>query len=232
MTLRYLPILTFILVAAVGFGLDQDADGQSVTPQVKTVTWTPPDYDLPWGMTWPPEQEVPVSSVTSPSVSAGSSPRSTERDDVPGNPPSSPATEPLGPVPEEIEKRLTQLEAIEARIRRLHDDSMAARRYAEQACGGPVVVGAEGTEVVIATPKPEDVERSAALLVDVLKKMKPALAAQMMAEWDDLLTIGLLRRLGSRRAAPILSKMPVDMSGRLTRRIAAGEGALPQGDSQ
>jgi flagellar motility protein MotE (MotC chaperone) len=86
--------------------------------------------------------------------------------------------------------------------------------------------------VVIATPSPEQVEASAALLVDVLKKMKPALAAQMMAEWDDLLTIGLLRRLGSRRAAPILSKMPVDMSGRLTRRIAAGEGAMPQGEAK
>ena len=232
MKLRYLPLLTFILVAAVGFGLEQDADGQSVTPQVTTVTWTPPDYDLPWGMTWPPEQEVPVSSATSPRAPLGSGLRSSERDDVLGRASMNSSAEPLGPVPDEIEKRLTQLEAIEARIRRLHDDSMAARRYAEQACGGPVVVGAEGTEVVIATPKPEDVERSAALLVDVLKKMKPALAAQMMAEWDDLLTIGLLRRLGSRRAAPILSKMPVDMSGRLTRRIAAGEGALPQGDSQ
>ncbi len=46
-------------------------------------------------------------------------------------------------------------------------------------------------------------------------------------EWNDKLAIGILRRLGSRRATPILSKMPVSASGRLTSRIAAGVGALP-----
>lgn len=230
MKLRYLPALTFILVAAVGFGLDQDAEGQPVTPKVTTVQWTPPDYPLPWGMTWPPEQEVPVASPATSNTVGGPSGLQVSANASASD--TATQINSLQAVPSEIEMRLTQLEAIEARIQRLHDESMAARRFAEQACGGPVLVGAEGTDVVIATPSPEQVEASAALLVDVLKKMKPALAAQMMAEWDDLLTIGLLRRLGSRRAAPILSKMPVDMSGRLTRRIAAGEGAMPQGEAK
>ena len=121
-----------------------------------------------------------------------------------------------------INAQLTQIEALEQQLQTLSEATKAARATMEAALAGIPNEPEEPEEPAT----PEQVELSMVLLTDMVKKMKPSKAASLLAEWDDTLAIGILRRLGSRRATPILSKMPVTLSGRLTSKIAAGVGAV------
>lgn len=123
---------------------------------------------------------------------------------------------------EGLTAQLAQLQVLEEQLRVMSAASQTAREAMEAALNNAPPAPVE--EEVNASP--EQVEASLVLLTDIVKKMKPSKAAQLLAEWDEALAIGILRRLGSRRATPVLSKMPITLSGRLTSRIAAGVGAL------
>ena len=122
----------------------------------------------------------------------------------------------------ELTAQLAQLQILEEQLKVMSTASQTARQAMEAALQGSEPAPVE--EEVQASP--EQIEASLVLLTDMVKKMKPAKAAELLAQWDEALAIGILRRLGSRRATPILSKMPIALSGRLTSRIAVGVGAL------
>ncbi|MGB0588322.1 MAG: MotE family protein [Myxococcota bacterium] len=122
----------------------------------------------------------------------------------------------------ELTAQLAQLQILEEQLKVMSTASQTARQAMEAALQGAEPAPAE--EEVQASP--EQIEASLVLLTDMVKKMKPAKAAELLAQWEEALAIGILRRLGSRRATPILSKMPIALSGRLTSRIAVGVGAL------
>ncbi len=123
-----------------------------------------------------------------------------------------------------LNAQLAQLETLDDQIRSMREASQTARTAMEAALAGVPPEPEEPVEPAT----PAQIENSLVLLTDMVKKMKPSKAAALLQEWNDRLAIGILRRLGSRKATPILSKMPVDVSGRLTSQIAAGVGALPQ----
>jgi hypothetical protein len=123
---------------------------------------------------------------------------------------------------EGLTAQLAQLQVLEEQLRVMSASSQTARAAMEAALQGATPKPVE--EAVQASP--EQIETSLVLLTDMVKKMKPSKASQLLEQWDEALAIGILRRLGSRRATPILSKMPITLSGRLTSRIAAGVGAL------
>jgi len=275
MSSRHLPVVVFVTCVLIGFGVGLEADGQSR----KTVDWTTPDWELPWGMTWPepPPVEVgaaPTGDVTSaddasvadaelfdifPSADVGPSAQSASA--VAPNPVAEPGVfpglvNPPAPTPEATEvpeaaaserpeaseesatasegdtdgaseakgltAQLAQLQVLEEQLRVMSAASQTARQAMEAALENAPPAPVE--EEVNASP--EQVEASLVLLTDMVKKMKPSKAAELLAQWDEALAIGILRRLGSRRATPVLSKMPITLSGRLTSRIAAGVGAL------
>lgn len=126
-----------------------------------------------------------------------------------------------------LEARLEELERVEKRIQAMYAESVQARRFAEEACGGPVVTAK--TVVGVVEPTAEERDARLAMVTDIVKKMKPDTAAKVMAEWDEALAIRVLARLGARRSSPVLSKMPVEVAGKLTRRMIAGEGAVRVG---
>lgn len=261
MNSRYLPIAVFVICVLVGFGLGLEAEGQSKT----SSDWTAPEWELPWGMTWPALPPEPVEAPTTgdavigtkgeevssddegdlgPSVSeddsasAGSAP---EPGIFPGlvNPPEEAGSDevsapeaaqegaPAGaagtPEVATLNAQLAQLQALDEQLKAMSEANQSARAAVEAAISGQKPEPEEPE--VQATP--EQIEQSLVLLTDMVKKMKPAKAAEILAQWDEALAIGILRRLGSRRATPVLSKMPVTLSGRLTSRIAAGVAALP-----
>jgi flagellar motility protein MotE (MotC chaperone) len=245
---RFLPGLVFVTCVLVGFGVGLEADGQSTDK----TPWTTPDWQLPWGMTWPEVPVLPsgdddakdpattdaeVSTDDSASTEVGSA--STEvgpggaagPGDFPGlvNPPGPDSPDGVGPESaagakpsaEALSAQLTQLDELETQLRSMAEASQAARAAVEGALAG------RAREAPLEPGTPEEIQASLVLLADMVKKMKPSKAAELLQQWSDKLAIGILRRLGSRRATPILSKMPVEVSGRLTSLIAAGIGALP-----
>lgn len=251
MSHRLLPAAVFLTCVLIGFGVGFEADGQSTSK----APWASPDWQLPWGMTWPapapPEavgegesaddvtgtdslgddEDAPTDAVER-AASTGPEP-SGDPGIFPGlvNPPppsSSPEAaapaEEGGPSASALTAQLTQLEALEEQLRTMTEASQAARVAMESALAGIPVEPEEPVEPAT----PAQIDESLLLLTDLVKKMKPSKAAELLQQWDDTLAIGILRRLGSRRAAPILSKMPVVVGGRLTSKIAAGVGALPQ----
>ena len=81
----------------------------------------------------------------------------------------------------------------------------------------------------VAPPSPEEIAQNREHVVTILKKMKPSQAAQLLLEWDDELAIEVLKKLSARTASPILAAMPVDASGRITRRMVTGTMAVRVG---
>ena len=247
MNARFLPGLVFVTCVLIGFGVGFEADGQDADES----QWTTPDWSLPWGMTWPDPAVMPVSDTgqagqqgdTSDSLDdtasalsdeVGPEPAAAESAIFPGlvNPPAPAAASPEGvgapasatgesTSPETLTAQLTQLEEVEAQLRKMSAANQAAKSAVTAALAGK----ARPEPGEPATPA--QVAESLILLTDMVKKMKPKTAAELLQQWDDSLAIGILRRLGSRRATPIVSKMPLEVSGRLTSLIAAGVGALP-----
>jgi len=251
MSHRHLPAAVFLICVFFGFSVGLEADGQSTDG----VDWTSPDWELPWGLSWPDPASSALAGEGEPALADASSgadgaraaedaaadvvasagPEPPESPAGPGIFPGlvhpsevspAPAAAATAPEPSEdgggsaIAAQLAQLEVLEAQLRTMTEASQAAREAMEAALAG---VAAEPQEPVTEA----QISQSLALLTDMVKKMKPSKAAELLQQWDDRLAIGIVRRLGSRRATPILSKMPAVESGRLTSKIAAGVGALP-----
>ena len=271
MNSRYLPAVVFVLCVLAGFGVGLEAEGQSRT----NIDWTTPEWQLPWGMSWPepapepveavvtdalnldedaqsgdapaqeggnlgdvgPSAEAPSAALPGSAVAPGIFPglvNPPKTDEAEVNPEVVEAQEGQGSAPTSAEvtpaneatalnAQLAQLQILDEQLKAMSDASQNARQAMEAALNGR----APEPEVEEVQATPEQIEQSLVLLTDMVKKMKPAKAAEILAQWDESLAIGILRRLGSRRATPVLSKMPVTLSGRLTSRIAMGVGALP-----
>ena len=156
-----------------------------LSPPVSSQAWNPPKTD---------EAEVNPEVVEA-QEGQGSAPTSAEV---------TPATEATA-----LNAQLAQLQILDEQLKAMSDASQNARQAMEAALNGQ----APEPEVEEVQATPEQIEQSLVLLTDMVKKMKPAKAAEILAQWDESLAIGILRRLGSRRATPVLSKMPVTLSG-------------------
>jgi hypothetical protein len=251
MSHRLLPAAVFLACVVFGFGVGFEADGQSTDKP----GWALPDWELPWGMSWPEPGDPALSGEGESTLADGASGTDTPTDPddasadatehagatgpepsigpgvFPGlvnpPPPSTTSDAPVegdGAVASSLTAQLAQLRVLEEQLRTMTEVSRAARATMEAALAGTPVQPEEPVEPAT----PEQIEASLELLMDMVKKMKPSKAAELLQEWDDKLAIGIFRRLGSRRATPILSKMPAAVGGRLTSKIAAGLGALPQ----
>jgi flagellar motility protein MotE (MotC chaperone) len=109
------------------------------------------------------------------------------------------------------------LERAHARL----EEARLIRHYAEKACGGSLITG--GPIKGLMPPTPEELEANAKSVAEIVKKMKPNKAAQMLQRWDEPLIIDVLKRLSARASSPILGKMPAEVSGRITSRMLTGE---------
>jgi flagellar motility protein MotE (MotC chaperone) len=109
------------------------------------------------------------------------------------------------------------LERAQARL----EEARLIRHYAEKACGGSLITG--GPIKGLLPPTPEELEANAKSVAEIVKKMKPNKAAQMLQRWDEPLIIDVLKRLSARASSPILGKMPAEVSGRITSRMLTGE---------
>lgn len=126
-----------------------------------------------------------------------------------------------------LRNEMTRLEDLQKKVESRWTDAMDARRFAEEACGTAVLTAGPATGV-LGLP-PEEREAKLELVATILKKMKPQVAADLVLTWDDALAIRALERLPARVASPILSKMPPEAAGRLTRRMATGQVTFPVG---
>jgi flagellar motility protein MotE (MotC chaperone) len=133
----------------------------------------------------------------------------------------------LARLSEAIARQLKELEEREKKVQAIFAQAEAARLFAEQSCGGPIV--SAPTAVSVIPPTVEEQAKNLELVLNMLKKMKPAQVAKLMGEWDDALVIRALKGLGGRTATPIVSKMPIDASSRIMRRIATGRASVRQG---
>lgn len=126
----------------------------------------------------------------------------------------------------EMERSEEILKRAEAKLQ----EAQTIRHYAEKACGGTVIAG--GPVKGFLPPTPEELEANAKIVAELVKKMKPTTAAQMLQRWDEPLIIDVLKRLSARSASPILGKMPAEISGRITSRMLTGEVAVRAGGNQ
>jgi len=124
-------------------------------------------------------------------------------------------------------REMDRLHDLQKRVEARWVDANEVRRFAEQSCGGSVITA--GPLSAVAPPSPEEVEQNRNHVVTIVKKMKPSQAAQLLLQWDDELAIDVLKKLSARTASPILAAMPVDASGRITRRMVTGTMAVRVG---
>lgn len=64
-------------------------------------------------------------------------------------------------------------------------------------------------------------------LVAIIKKMKPADAAEMVSKWHDALLVDVLARLPARTASPVLAKMAPKDAARVTAMLGRGGAPTP-----
>ena len=119
---------------------------------------------------------------------------------------------------------MQRLDDLQKKIESRWAEAAEARRFAETACGGPVITAGPATGALPLTADEREV--NIGRVADIVKKMKPSKAAEVVMEWDDVLAIDVLGRLSARVVTPILSAMPVDVSGRLTRRMISGPASV------
>ncbi|MEE2779711.1 MAG: hypothetical protein VYE15_04245 [Myxococcota bacterium] len=124
-------------------------------------------------------------------------------------------------------REMDRLHDLQKRVEARWVDANEVRRFAEQSCGGSVITA--GPLTAVAPPSPEEIEQNREHVVTILKKMKPSQAAQLLLQWDDEMAIEVLKKLSARTASPILAAMPVDASGRITRRMVTGTMAVRVG---
>jgi|GEM_PF-2515504 len=77
---------------------------------------------------------------------------------------------------------------------------------------------------------PQTIEESNAQLdklVAIIKKMKPADAAEMVSKWHDALLVDVLARLPARVASPVLAKMEPKHAARVTAMLGRGGAPTP-----
>jgi len=124
-------------------------------------------------------------------------------------------------------REMDRLHDLQKRVEARWVDANEVRRFAEQSCGGSVITA--GPLTAVAPPSPEEIEENRKHVVTIVKKMKPTQAAQLLLQWDDELAIEVLKKLSARTASPILAAMPVEDSGRITRRMVTGTMAVRVG---
>ena len=81
----------------------------------------------------------------------------------------------------------------------------------------------------MAPPSAEELKANRVHMQTIVKKMKPTQAAALLQQWDDELVVSVLKDLSARTVAPILGAMPVEVSGRITRRMVTGTMAVRVG---
>ena len=119
---------------------------------------------------------------------------------------------------------MQRLDDLQKKIESRWSEASEARRFAETACGGPVITAGPATGALPLTADEREVNLNR--VAEILKKMKASKAAEVAQEWDDVLAIDVLGRLSARVVTPILSAMPAEVSGRLTRRMISGPAAV------
>lgn len=130
-----------------------------------------------------------------------------------------------------LNQEMAQVRELQAQVEDRWAEAERARRFAEEACGAAIV--ARPGEVGVVPPTIEQANERVDYVASVVKKMKPEDAAALLQQWDDALAVRVLAIVSARTAAPIVSKMPPEVAGRLTRRMATGRptlgrsGALP-----
>lgn len=126
-----------------------------------------------------------------------------------------------------LNQEMTQVRELQAQVEDRWAESERARRFAEDACGASIV--ARLGDVGVLPPTIEDANERLDYVASLVKKMKPEQAAAMLQQWDDALAVRVLEAVSARAAAPIVSKMPPAVGGRLTRRMATGRPSATPG---
>lgn len=126
-----------------------------------------------------------------------------------------------------LNQEMAQVRQLQAQVEDRWAEAERAKRFAEQACGASVVAGLDDVGVV--PPSIEEANERVDYVASLVKKMKPDEAAALLQQWDDALAVRVLEIVSARAAAPIISKMPPAVGGRLTRRMATGKPSLPPG---
>ncbi len=126
-----------------------------------------------------------------------------------------------------LNQEMTQVRELQAQIEDRWAESERARRFAEDACGASIV--ARLGDVGVVPPTIEDANERLDYVASLVKKMKPEDAAALLQQWDDALAVRVLEAVSARVAAPIVSKLPPAVGGRLTRRMATGRPSVGPG---
>ena len=124
-------------------------------------------------------------------------------------------------------REMDRLHDMQKRVEARWVEANEVRRFAEQSCGGSVITA--GPLTTVAPPSPEELKANRAHMQTIVKKMKPTQAAALLQQWDDELVVSVLKDLSARTVAPILGAMPVEVSGRITRRMVTGTMAVRVG---
>lgn len=126
-----------------------------------------------------------------------------------------------------LNQEMTQVRELQVQVEDRWAESERARRFAEDACGASIV--ARLGDVGVVPPTIEDANERLDYVASLVKKMKPDQAAALLQQWDDALAVRVLEAVSARAAAPIVSKMPPAVGGRLTRRMATGRPSVSPG---
>jgi len=122
-----------------------------------------------------------------------------------------------------LEQRRAEIRAREAALKALETQVMAeiVRLQQIQAAVGQRLDQTDVKADEATVQRESERRKRITQLAGILKKMKPAAAAPIIAQQSDDVSVGVLETLGERPAALIMAQLPPNVSARLARKLVA-----------
>ena len=127
-----------------------------------------------------------------------------------------------------VDARVIEIERYQLRIDEMRDserklDGLAARtaKSLEQLANAEKAKADKDAKASESNQVPEWQEERIQQLAGILKKMKPAEAAPILARQSDAVAVGALEALGSRAAGKVLAQMPAERAGVLAQKLVS-----------
>ena len=136
-----------------------------------------------------------------------------------------------------VDARVSEIERYQLRIDRMRDaerklDSLAAKTAKSLEELANAEKAKADSDEADAGKVPEWQEERIQQLAGILKKMKPAEAAPILARQSDEVAVGTLEALGSRAAGKVLAQMPAERASTLAQKLVARPVAKDDGGAE
>ena len=140
---------------------------------------------------------------------------------------------------ESVDARVSQVERYQLRIDRMRDserkmDGLASRtaKSLEELANAEKQKAENEANNAASGQVPEWQAERIQQLAGILKKMKPAEAAPILARQSDAVAVGALDALGSRAAGKVLAQMPAERAGILAQKLVAQPASKKNGGAK